>query len=154
MFSRADFEALKDVRQPAWAFGVYRGLYSIIYPQFAFDSASSEETICISRAPKRLDDNGAAFWVAAELAARRSGPVGQFPDDLSASRFEPIDERDFHRLVAEQTVGLVAPLEWPLRSPGRFVGALAMVTMATDFVVPLFAEYEDEYVHFRWETTA
>lgn len=29
-----------------------------------------------------------------------------------------------------------------------------MYSMKTEFIVSLFAEYEDEYIHFYWDTTS
>ncbi|MFZ3002519.1 MAG: hypothetical protein WA071_19545 [Undibacterium umbellatum] len=73
---------------------------------------------------------------------------------LQAAEFRPISEEKFNALVAEQCFGLIVKPQLPLNQSGQFVGALLMRDMETDLVVDLFAEYEDEYIHFYWHSTA
>ncbi|UUX95556.1 hypothetical protein [Aquabacterium sp. J223] len=73
---------------------------------------------------------------------------------LSASLFRLMTEEEFNRLVEAQARDLVASLKPPIHKTGRYVAGLAMHTMETEFLVSLVAEYEDEFIHFYWETSA
>ncbi|WP_457326663.1 hypothetical protein, partial [Roseateles sp. P5_E11] len=75
-------------------------------------------------------------------------------DDFENSEFVPLTESEFSSLVAELCADFVVPAKPPVHSPMGFVSALAMRSLKTDFVVSLIAEYEDEFVHFYWHTTA
>lgn len=147
MFTKSDLDQI-DIND----FGLhrYRGLYFVTYRQDAFNSPSSEENIYISRAPKEIGDNGIRFWLAAEMSKSEKlyGPY------LQEAEFRPISEEKFNALVAEQCLDLIVKPQLPLNKSGQFVGALLMYSMETDFIVDLFAEYEDEYIHFYWHTTA
>ncbi|MFZ6756000.1 hypothetical protein ACO0K9_02180 [Undibacterium sp. Ji50W] len=147
MFSKSDLDQI-DIN----IFGLhrYRGLYFVTYRQDAFAVPDSEENIYISRAPKYPGDNGIRFWLAAEMSKGEKlyGPY------LQEAEFRPIPEEKFNGLVAEQCFHLILKPQLPLNQSGQFVGALLMYSMETEFIVDLFAEYEDEYIHFYWHTTA
>ena len=73
---------------------------------------------------------------------------------VRSAAFEPITEDKFNLLVAEQSSELLVQPSLPLHSKQGFVSALLLYSLDTDFVVSLFAEYEDEFIHFYWDTTA
>lgn len=73
---------------------------------------------------------------------------------VSDAKFEDISEAVFNKMVAGAAHYLIAPLKQPLHEPNGFIGALLMYSMKTEFTISLFAEYEDEYIHFYWDTTA
>jgi hypothetical protein len=151
MFNREDLQGV-DVSQHYLRF--YRGLYFITYPQFAFRVPDSEETIRISRAPKRDEDNGLHFWLAAEHLDDWSTRTSFYLPYLQNAAFEQISEDRFNELVAAQCSELLCQPQLPLKNSGKFVGAMLMYSMKTDFIVDLFAEYDDEFIHFYWETAA
>jgi hypothetical protein len=155
MFDRSNFEALNAEQFGDLHFAhFYRGLHYGVYPQFAFNPPESEQMIRITRAPKESGDNGLKFWINAELLDDWGGRTELLLPYLSKSEFRLISEEEFNRSVVAQASDLVAPLHLPLHRPVGFVGGLAMHTIDTDFIVSLFAEYEDEFIHFFWETAA
>lgn len=99
-------------------------------------------------------DSGLKFWIHAELLDDWSGRQQYLHPYLSSAKFRRIGESEFNRLVAEQTRELVVPIRLPLHPPTGYLGGLAMRAMEDDLIVSLFAEYEDEFIHFHWETTA
>jgi hypothetical protein len=155
MFSRIDLESLEQPQLTDGRFvACYPGLHYTVYPQHAFRVPDSEETIRITRAPKLHGDNGLRFWLSAEWARGWSGRE-QYMSSYSANAvFEVISEAEFNTMVAVQSGELLVPQPLPLHSQQGFVGALVLYSMKTDFVVSLFAEYEDEFIHFYWDTTA
>lgn len=154
MFCRDDFEKLLQNERRTLQHMVFRGLYYTCYPQYAFGVPDGEESIRITRAPRTHGENGLRFWLAAELADDWRGRESYLPAYLSGAGFEPIDEAAFNRLVAMHCSGLIVPPSLPLAQGQAFLGALLMYSMKTDFMVSAFAEYEHEFVHFAWETTA
>lgn len=86
----------------------------------------------------------------------RVGPAGRVFSSGTCldAAFELISEPDFNSLVAEHCAGLIVKPQLPLKGEGNFLGAVLLYSMKTDFIVSLVAEYEDEFVHFYWETTA
>ena len=155
MFSRRDFETLPDEQLDSWQFGrSYKGLHHTVYPQYAFSPPDSEQFIKITRAPKEDRDDGLRFWINAELIDDWGGRRDKLRPYLSASLFRPITEEEFNDRVEAQARDLADSVQLPIRKSGRCVGGLAMHTMETDSLVSLVAEYEDEYIHFYWETSA
>jgi hypothetical protein len=64
-------------------------------------------------------------------------------------------KKDFESFVAQ----LPARMHQLACYPGvnfhvYFVGAVLLYSMKADFIVSLVAEYEDEFIHFYWDTTA
>ncbi|UDQ76710.1 hypothetical protein LJQ72_03760 [Pectobacterium brasiliense] len=132
-------------------------LLDIVYPRFSvqryiaadFTSVESEQGICISRAPKAAMDNGLRFWIYAE----RTEGSNNLENYLINADFKRIDESTFNTLVKNYCSELKQPPAFPLvYSP--FLGALLMYEADTDMLVSVFAEYEQEYPHFFWESTA
>jgi hypothetical protein len=155
MFCRIDYENLARIETSRLQYiGAYRGLYHVCYPQYAFQVPDGEESIRITRSPKEPDDNGLRFWLAAELADDWQGRESYLHDYLSGAYFEPIDELQFNDLVATHCNGLVVSPTLPLAREQVFQGALLMYSMKTEFFVSAIAEYEDEFIHFSWGTTA
>jgi len=155
MFCRIDFDKLVQTESSRLQYlGAYRGLYYVCYPQYAFQVPEGEESIRITRAPKAPDDNGLRFWLAAELADDWRGRESYLHGYLSGAYFEPIDEQQFDNLVATHCSNLIVPPTLPLAREQRFLGALLMYSMKTEFFVSAIAEYENEFIHFAWETTA
>lgn len=155
MFCRRDFEDLVAIDQARLhLLAGYRGIYYVEYPQFAFQVPDGEESIRISRAPKSKGDNGLRFWIAAELADNWKGRESCLLGYLSGGYFEPLDELSFDSLVKSNCVGLIVPPGLPLGHGQTFLGALLMYSMKTEFFVSVIAEYENEFIHFFWETTA
>ncbi|WP_220721334.1 hypothetical protein [Agarivorans litoreus] len=150
MFSRNDIENIDFQNN---RLGCYRGLYSTFYNQYSFRVPDSEESIRISRAPKSAQDNGMLFWLAAELQDNWNGREQYFEPYIIDSDFKNISEYDFNSMVSSQCSDLIIKPVLPLNS-GKFIGALAMCTMERELIVDLFAEYEDEFIHFIWESTA
>ena len=151
MFSREDLHAV-DANDHHLRY--YRGMYFVTYPQYAFRVPDSEETIRIARAPKRPGDNGLCFWLAAEHLDDWSSRKSFYLPYLQGAAFERISEDQFKEMVATQCSGLLCHPQLPLKHGGKFVGAMVMYSMKTDFIIDLFAEYDDEFIHFYWETTA
>ena len=155
MFCRIDYDKLVQIEGSRLQYlGAYRGLYYICYPQYAFHVPDGEESIHITRSPKAQGDNGLRFWLAAELADDWRGRESYLHDYLSGAYFEPIDELTFNDLVATHCSSLVVPPILPLASGQVFLGALLMYSMRTEFFVSAIAEYESEFIHIAWETTA
>ena len=155
MFCRGDYDQLVQVEGTGLQYlGAYRGLYYTCYPQYAFRVPDGEESIRITRAPKAEGDNGLRFWLAAELADDWRGRESYLPNYLSGAFFEPIDELSFNDLVATHCSGLVVPPRLPLVVGQAFLGGLLMYSMKTELLVSTVAEYENEFIHFAWETTA
>lgn len=150
MFKRSDLERIDFESN---RLGCYRGLCSTYYNKFAFRVPASEESIRISRAPKIEQDNGLVFWLAAEFQDDWDGREKYFRPYIEESDFKVLSESEFNFMVLSQCADLIVKPTLPLNS-GRFIGALAMCTMQRELIVDLFAEYEDEYVHFIWESTA
>lgn len=129
-----------------------------VYPCFSiqrytaedFTSVESEQSICISRAPKNATDDGLRFWICAELA--EGGLIHRERYLLNAD-FKRIDEATFNTLVENYCGDLRQPPALPL-SNQRFFGALLMYEADTDMLGSIFAEYEQHYLHFFWESTA
>ncbi len=160
MFLRKDLDALDDSQlNSCWVSDCYPGLHFTVYPQFAFNVPDSEEKIRVTRAPKLAGDEGLRFWLAAERAYGWMHPWQEiesyFPKYIRGAAFERISEEEFAASIQSVTAGLVVPLA-SICGPcsGRFVGALQMYSTKTDFIISLFAEYEHEFVHFHWDTTA
>ncbi|WP_339508322.1 hypothetical protein [Pseudomonas sp. RL_35y_Pfl2_P42] len=155
MFDRSDFDQLSSEQLTFWtAHNDCPGLYYVTYPAIAFRCSASQEIIRITRAPKRQGENGLNFWLHAEWMDWRPGGENYFPGYVSDAQFEEISEAVFNQMVADHAFELIAPLKQPLHESTGFVGALLMYSMKTEFIVSLFAEYEDEYIHFYWDTTA
>lgn len=155
MFTRSDFDATQQCKLIQWEFsGYYPGLHFTTYPQHAFRIPSSEECIRVTRAPRLKADNGLRFWCSAERADDWRGREHYFAPYLHGAEFEPISEQTFNEMVMESSSQLLAPLSLPLHPPTAFVGALLMYSMKTDFIVSLLAEYEDEFIHYFWTTSA
>lgn len=155
MFNRASFESWLPDELQHWQYrGAYRGLSYCVHPQYAFSSPSSEQGIRITRSPKEPGDSGLKFWINAESLGNWRDGETYFQRYLAASQFRPIDEGEFNKIVATQTHDLVVPITLPLHSSAGYVGGLAMYTLETDLIVSLVAEYEDEFIHFYWDTTA
>jgi hypothetical protein len=154
MFSRTDFEAWQTLQESHLSTSEYYGLYYTEYPQFAFRSHFSEESIRITRAPKTPGDNGLRFWLAAELADDWRGRESYFKSYVSGAAFEPVTESFFNDLVAGHCMGLVVPPPMPLASGAMFQGGLLMYEFSAELIVSAFAEYENEFVHFAWSSTA
>lgn len=150
MFKRSDLESVDFESN---RLGCYRGLYSTYYNQFAFRVPDSEESIQISRSPKLAKDNGLLFWLAAELQDNWSGREQYFQPYINDADFKEISESEFNSMVYSQCNDLISKPSLPLNT-GKFVGALAMYTMEKDLIVDLFAEYDNEFIHFFWESTA
>ncbi|GKW26746.1 hypothetical protein PEC311524_43400 [Pectobacterium carotovorum subsp. carotovorum] len=132
-------------------------LLDVVYPRFSvqhytaedFTSVESEQRIGISRAPKTATDNGLLFWIYAELAEGLCNPEHY----LLNAYFKRIDEATFNTQVKNYCGDLRHPPALPL-SNQLFLGALLMYEPDTDMLVSIFAEYEQEYLHFFWESTA
>lgn len=155
MFDRSHFEVFRLEKLDDLHFSrFYRGLHYVVYPQFAFNPPDSEQMIRIARAPKETGDNGLKFWINAELLDDRSSRTEFLHPYLAASKFRLLKEEEFNGIVLNQARDLVASLHLPIHQPVGYVGGLAMHTLETDFTVSLFAEYEDEFIHFFWETSA
>jgi hypothetical protein len=155
MFDRNDFNHLAKIEGERLQFlSAYRGLHYTCYPQHAFNVPDAEEFIRITRAPKAIGDNGLYFWLSAELTNSWKGRESYLLPFLSGAYFEPISEAGFNGLVADTCASLIKPPDLPLIRKQRFIGALLMYSMKTEFWVSAVAEYENEYIHFAWETTA
>jgi hypothetical protein len=156
MFSREDFDRLsREASTNHYFVGTYPGLYFNVFPQFAFREPASEQYARITRAPKQAGDNGLKFWATAEIGEKgRNGLPTELIANFKFGEFRALSEEEFNALVASQCAELIVPPTLPLHSPHRFVAALAMYTLKTDFTVSLIAEYEDEFIHFYWDTTA
>jgi hypothetical protein len=155
MFDRSDFDQLSSEQLTFWtAHNRCPGLYYVVYPRIAFRSEESQQCIRVTRARKRQGENGLNFWLFAEWMDWPPGGESCFPGYVSDAQFEEISEAVFNQMVADQAIGLIAPLQQPLHESTGFVGAILMYSMKTEFIVSLFAEYEDEYIHFYWDTTS
>lgn len=155
MFSRREFEDLMATEKDRLSLlGRYRGICHLEYPQYAFHPPDGEEGIRISRAPKSKGDDGLRFWIAAVLADDWRGRESYLFGYLSGAYFESLDEPSFDSLVKSHCGGLIVPPSLPLGKGQAFLGALLMYSMKTEFFVSAIAEYENEFIHFAWETTA
>ncbi|WP_083893487.1 hypothetical protein [Herbaspirillum sp. B65] len=155
MFEKKDFQnILGKLPTKMHRLGCYRGVSFHVYPPYAFNPPDGEQTIRITRAPKADSDNGIDFWLCSEWLQGWTGREEYFAGYLSGSAFEPISERSFNDLVADRCVDLIVRPELPLKAIGKFLGAVLLYSMKTDFIVSLVAEYEDEFIHFYWDTTA
>lgn len=155
MFNRLEFESLPVEKLSDCNYRTaYRGLRYCVYPQYAFSVPDSEQMIRITRSPKEPGDSGLKFWINAELLDDWSNREQYLHPYLLDSQFRPISEDEFNELVTANTQDLVTPLELPLHVSSGYLGGLAMYTMETDFMVSVFAEYGDEFIHFFWEMTA
>lgn len=155
MFDKNDFDQIPREQLLHYGSGRrYPGIYFVTYRQDAFRTPDGEECIRVTRAPNPKNDNGLRFWLYAELQNDWCRRLEYFAGYVSDSQFESISEAEFNQLVADQANELVAPLKLPLHEPTGFIGALMMYSMKTEFIVSLVAEYEDEFIHFYWDTTA
>lgn len=164
MFTHEDIGKLADFDQAAQAYCLERRPQYVCFNQFGFEHYESEESIFISRAAKQKGENGLGFWVATYQTALDQGQEwrddskGYFETYIVGAQCEPITEDRFNEFVSKCCERLAFPLCLPLRHSrpfwkrSGFVGALLM---HDDWnLVDLIAEYEDEYLHFYWETTA
>jgi len=155
MFGRIDLESLEQSQlTDRWFVDCYPGLHYVVYPQYAFRVPDSEETIRIARAPKLDGDNGLRFWLSAEWLQGWDGREQLMSSYTASAEFEVVSEAEFNAVVAAHSGELLASPALPLHPQLGFVGALILHSMKTDFVVSIFAEYEDEFIHFYWDTTA
>lgn len=150
MFDKKDLDNVDFTDQQLSCF---EGLYVIHFNQYSFRVPDSEETIRIARSPKLQPHKGLQFWLAAGLQDNWAGREDYFRSYVEGCEFKKISESQFNLMVATQCEGLITKPSLPLND-SKFVGALAMRTIDKEFIVDLFAEYEDEYIHFFWETTA
>ena len=155
MFDRSDLDALEDASLRDWRYmRCYPGLHYVVYPQFAFRVPDSEQTIRITRAPKHSGDNGLRFWISAELAESTLTTTGFNAPYFRSASFKRIGETEFNRIVQGQCAELSISVSLPLHEPSGFIGALSMHNMESDLLVSIVAEYEDEFIHLYWESTA
>ena len=155
MFALEDLLQNESVIRSKWSHQpFYEGLYYVTYPQHAFRVPDSEQTIRITRAPKIAGDNGLRFWICAERIADWHDREEYFLPYLLRATFEKIGEAELNKLIACHCSELIAPPDLPLCARRGFIGGLLMHSTKTDFVVSAFAEYETEYLHFYWDTTA
>lgn len=134
-------------------FKTYEGLKSQCFDQSCFSEPDSEENIRLSRAPKSPSDNGLNFLLAAEQQNIWHGGIKALQDYFLKSNFQNISEKEFYSLVSSQTERLIPPLSMPFNE-STFIGSVAICTLKDDLIVDLFAEYQDEYIHFFWESLA
>jgi len=146
-------DSLLNIKTNEFSLSCYRGLYCTVYRQYAFNTPSSEETIRISRSPRLGRDSGVMFWLAAILQDDWSDRMEYFQPYLTNARYLPITETKFNSLVAEYCGELITKPTHPLNT-GDFKGALLMYDVEDDLMVDLYAEYDNEYIHFYWESTA
>ncbi|MES2599088.1 MAG: hypothetical protein V4662_27420 [Verrucomicrobiota bacterium] len=155
MFSRSDLQALSEDELTSWAWsGGYPGLHYTVYPQFAFSPPDSEQHIRLTRAPRVHGDNGLRFWLSSEWGQDWTGREIYFSSYIHGAAFEQISEEEFLRWVREASAGLIVPLSLPLNPSGHFLGALLQHSRNADFTISILAEYDDELIHFWWDTTA
>jgi hypothetical protein len=155
MFKRNDLDCLvAEEGEKMQYLQRYRGLYYTSFPQYAFTETDGEESIRITRAQKEEGDNGLRFWINAELVDNRQGEASWILPYFSGAYFELVGEADFNSIVAENCRGLINPPKLPIIDNQVFIGALLMYSMKTEFFVSMVAEYENEYIHFFWQTTA
>lgn len=156
MFSRDDLNEIEDARLTPWHFcWRYPGLHYTYYPQHAFHVPDSQQFIKITRAPRLSGDNGLRFWLSSECAEDWSGRESYFAGYIRDSEFENLSEAEFDHAVAAASEDLLPPLKLTLPlGRSQFIGALRMYDRNHDFIISIFAEYEEEFVHFFWETTA
>lgn len=155
VFSHSDFNALDNALFADWRYmRCYPGLHYTVYPQHAFRVPDSEQTIRVTRAPKRPGDGGVQFWISAEAADLPLANPEQASKHLRASHFRTIQETEFNSLVRAHCAELIVPPLLPLHESNGFVGALAMHAMETELMLSLFAEYSNEFIHFYWDSTA
>ena len=156
MFSRDDLNEIEDARlTPSHFFWCYPGLHYTDYPKNAFRVPDSEQFIRITRAPRLSADNGLRFWLSSECNDDWNGRENYFSGYIRNSDFQNLSEAEFDHAVASASQELLPPLKLTLPiGRSQFVGALQMYNMNPDFQISIFAEYEEEFVHFFWETTA
>lgn len=164
MFDRSDLEALAPALLVDWRYmGCYPGLHFTVFPQHAFRVPDAEQTLRITRAPKRPGDTGLQFWVSAENA--NSLPGAQDPATktrraahaaraFNSTRFLSIDEAQFNGIVHGHCAELLVAPALPLHPPRGFIGALSMHAPEDELTTSVFAEYTDEFIHFHWDSTA
>ncbi|MEC8012390.1 MAG: hypothetical protein VX185_16670 [Pseudomonadota bacterium] len=133
----------------------YTGLFTTYYKSYAFNCVDSCEYIFISRSPKEDKDNGVKFMFRSYLddGSCRDRSVSDVKGLLLSADFKLIAEDVFNEKVKEQCAELITKPQYPLSSK-KFIGALIMYDLDQEFMVDMFAEYEDEYIHFYWDTTA
>jgi hypothetical protein len=134
--------------------GRYPGLHYEVYPQDAFRTVESEQQVRITRSPKRTGDDGLSFWLAAELADDWTGREQHFPGFVRGAAFRAVSEAEFNTLVDRWSGDLLARPALPLHPSTGFVGALVMREAEDDLIVSAVAEYDDEFIHFAWESSA
>jgi hypothetical protein len=156
MFSRDDLKCLDLALLNDWRFvRLYPGLHYVVYPQVAFRDMDSEQYLRITRAPRQPGDNGVKFWVSAEMADTTNAPRATYlAPYLLKAQLRSTSEGEFNRLIAEHCSHLLVSPLLPLHGPQGFVGALVMYNLDTELIVSTIAEYEDEFIHFYWDTTA
>ncbi|WP_339526830.1 hypothetical protein [Pseudomonas sp. EA_35y_Pfl2_R111] len=155
MFTYTEFSKLgKKLLSDSINFERYPGLYYVTYPQYSFTVPDGEETIRISRAPKTSNDDGMKFWLASEWLAGWHGKEELFSSYITDSAFEKITEDEMNFEIFTQCSGLISPPPLPVIGGQEFIGALMMYSLKTEFIISIFAEYTNEYLHFYWDTTA
>ena len=150
MFKRSDCENINFTDNNL---SIYRGLFSTSYNQFAFKDPDFEEAIIISRAPKLERDNGLHFWLAAVLQDDWSDRKEYYYKSyILEAEFKDISEEKFITIVHSCCTELITKPMLPL-STGKFISAMSMHSIETELLVDLYAEYENEYLHFYWTST-
>ena len=157
MFTKKDTQRIINDKN---ASAEYRGMYSTYYNSYAFESQSTEENIIISRAPRTKYNSNAKFWLAA--LQQETYKVEEYLDEdfeecfeeyVSNAQYKEISESDTYSIIKEYCSDLITKPALPLNSK-KFIGALVMYYQSGDQIIDIFMEYEDEYLHFYWESTA
>lgn len=155
MFNRNDFELFLSTQNQVISLPEeYLGISRKHYSPCDFVSPSSEEYIWITYAPKNVGDNGLKFWLHAECADDWLGKEDYILPYLSGAYFKTIDELTFKDLLNTHCKDLIRQPDFSFIDKQIFCGALLMYEIDTELSVSVFAEYENLYVHFRWESTA
>lgn len=157
MFTKKDTQRIIN---NANASAEYSGLYSTHYNFYAFKSQSTEENIIISRAPRNNNNSNAKFWLAA--LQQETYKFEEYLDDefeesfqeyVSKAQYKEITETEAYSIITDHCSDLITKPPFPLNS-NTFIGALIMYYQSGNQITDLFMEYEDEYIHFYWESTA
>jgi len=152
MFARSDLDKIDLAGDTLHE---YPGIHTTLYKHYAFKTSDSEQSICITGAPKHQNDNGLSFWLAAELQEDWKDRERYFRPYVEGAAFREIPESEFNSLVETYCNNLIAKPSLPLgKTLGSFKGALALWTPDEEQLLDLFAEYESGFLHFVWMSTA
>ena len=141
----------------------YSGITQCLkYSSYGF-YCPTEQYIRITRAdkhiqqqfPGRYPNKNLLFWINSETYEGFFMPMKElYRDHLINALFEPLNVQAWEELVADWCSDLKSPPALPLNPTDTFIRGILLHDFRTDLCISAVAEYQNELIHFLWETGA